>query len=112
MLMGDWGRTMGKILTAGDGKLSRGAAVDEGAGQQLTRCFWGEKKRLGCTKEGESPSLKQSSFLEEVRRGGKRVFPEFLRRKMPDGTSPMLLGDQDFSLEIGSILLCRTGLWK
>lgn len=72
--------------------------MDEGAGQQLTQSFWGGKKCLGCTEKGERPSLEQSSFLEEVRRGGKRVLPEFLRRKMPDGTS-MLLGDRDLKLQ-------------
>lgn len=95
VLTGDRGRTTGKILPVGDGKFSRGAAVDEGAGQQLTRSFWGKNHIWDAQRRGKSPSLKQSSFLEEVRKGGKRAFPEFLRRKMPDGTSPTLLGDQD-----------------
>lgn len=56
------------------------------------------KETSGMHREGERPPLKQSSFLEEVRKGGKRVFPEFLRRKMPHGTSPMLLGDGDLKL--------------
>lgn len=99
VLMGDWGRTTGKILPAGDGKLSRGAAVDEGAGQQFTGSFWGKNYIWDAQTRGESPSLKQSSFLEKVRKGGKRVFPEFLRRKMPDGTCPMLLGNQDLELQ-------------
>lgn len=99
VLMGDWGRTTGKILPAGDGKLSRGTAVDDGAGQQLTHSFWGARKHLGCTEKGESSSLKQSSFLEEERTGGKRVFPGFLRRNRPDGTSSMLPGDQDLKLQ-------------
>lgn len=53
VLIGDRGRTTGKILLVGDGKLSRGAAVDEGAGQQLTRSFWGKNHIWDAQRRGK-----------------------------------------------------------
>lgn len=59
VLREDWGRTTGKILPAEDGKLSRGTALNEGDGQQLTHR--GEETS-GMHKEGGKSIFKAVRF--------------------------------------------------
>lgn len=70
----------------------------KGVGNNPHVAFVGKRNIWDAQRRGKA-IFKAVKFLEEMRKAGKTVFPEFLRRKMPDGTSPMLLGDWDLKLQ-------------